>query len=170
MLNEIKESVWGQFAASMDMFKNALDACPEETWEADRKFFLISFHCLFFLDYFLTNPPKDFKSTFKYSIAEPGKIPEGQLDDIIPGEPYDKADLLAHLAASRQKCRNLIDGLTEDGLASRWIEEGEGGLNYNLVEMLIYNMRHVQHHAAQLNMMLRNHINSAPGWIGRIEW
>jgi hypothetical protein len=30
---------------------------------------------------------------------------------------------------------------------------------------LLYNMRHVQHHAAQLNLILRQTIDSAPGWV-----
>src|SRR5687767_7015822 len=35
------------------------------------------------------------------------------------------------------------------------------------VEALLYNMRHVQHHAAQLNLLLRQATNSAPDWVAR---
>jgi uncharacterized damage-inducible protein DinB len=34
-------------------------------------------------------------------------------------------------------------------------------------ELLLYNMRHVQHHAAQLNMRLRQTIDSAPDWVSK---
>jgi uncharacterized damage-inducible protein DinB len=35
-------------------------------------------------------------------------------------------------------------------------------------ELLLYNMRHVQHHAAQLNMLLRRRTNSAPPrWVSK---
>ena len=34
-------------------------------------------------------------------------------------------------------------------------------------ELLLHNMRHVQHHAAQLNLMLRQSIDSAPRWVAR---
>ena len=34
-------------------------------------------------------------------------------------------------------------------------------------ELLLYNMRHVQHHAAQLNMRLRQETNSAPRWVSK---
>lgn len=34
-------------------------------------------------------------------------------------------------------------------------------------ELLLYNMRHVQHHAAQLNMLLRERTNSAPNWLSK---
>jgi hypothetical protein len=32
-------------------------------------------------------------------------------------------------------------------------------------ELLLDNMRHVQHHAAQLNLILRQTIDAAPGWV-----
>ena len=34
-------------------------------------------------------------------------------------------------------------------------------------ELLLYSMRHVQHHAAQLNLILRQRTNSAPRWVGK---
>jgi len=34
-------------------------------------------------------------------------------------------------------------------------------------ELLLYNMRHVQHHAAQLNMLLRQKTDSAPKWVSK---
>jgi hypothetical protein len=36
--------------------------------------------------------------------------------------------------------------------------------------MLLYNLRHVQHHAAQLNLILRQVTNSAaPAWVRRAK-
>ena len=32
-------------------------------------------------------------------------------------------------------------------------------------EVVIYNLRHVQHHVAQLNLLLRQRIDSAPQWV-----
>ena len=38
------------------------------------------------------------------------------------------------------------------------------------MELLLYNMRHVQHHTAQLNLILRQVTNSAaPGWVGKAQ-
>jgi uncharacterized damage-inducible protein DinB len=36
-------------------------------------------------------------------------------------------------------------------------------------ELLLYNVRHVQHHAAQLSLILRQTTDSAPGWVGHAE-
>ncbi len=37
------------------------------------------------------------------------------------------------------------------------------------IDMLENAMRHVQHHAAQLNLILRQKIDSAPGWVSRTK-
>ena len=36
-------------------------------------------------------------------------------------------------------------------------------------ELLLHSMRHVQHHAAQLNLILRQSIDSAPRWVSRAK-
>jgi uncharacterized damage-inducible protein DinB len=37
----------------------------------------------------------------------------------------------------------------------------------SVAELLLYNLRHVQHHAAQLNLMLRQTTGAAPRWVAR---
>jgi uncharacterized damage-inducible protein DinB len=39
----------------------------------------------------------------------------------------------------------------------------------SFLELLMYNMRHVQHHAAQLNLILRQETDSAPGWVAKTK-
>jgi uncharacterized damage-inducible protein DinB len=36
-------------------------------------------------------------------------------------------------------------------------------------ELLMYGMRHVQHHSAQLNLILRQTIDSAPNWVSKAK-
>jgi hypothetical protein len=38
---------------------------------------------------------------------------------------------------------------------------------YPVVEILLYNMRHVQNHAAQLNLLLQQEIDDAPRWVSQ---
>jgi uncharacterized damage-inducible protein DinB len=42
-------------------------------------------------------------------------------------------------------------------------------MQFSTLEILLYNMRHVQHHAAQLNLLLRQEINKAPDWVSQAE-
>src|SRR5450432_3865346 len=166
MLNDLKDSMWKQFGASIDMLKNAIILWPEDYWGTRKKFFYNAYHCLIFLDYYLTIPPNNFSSGLPFSISESDNVPEDAVDDLIPDRIYSKKELLDYLQSSREKCHQLIAGLTEEKLKERWIEES-GTMNYSVLEILLYNMRHVQHHAAQLNLLLRQGINNAPDWVAR---
>lgn len=168
MINALKKSLWKQFGASIDMLKNAIILCPEEYWYTNKKIFYNAYHCLLFLDYYLTIPPKNFSSPLPFTIAESDDVIEDVIDDLIPDRVYSKKELLDYLQSSRDKCHMLITGLTEEKLNERWIEES-GTMNYSVLEILLYNMRHVQHHAAQLNLLLRQGINNAPDWVSQAE-
>jgi len=169
MINGLKESLWKQFGASIDMLKNAIALWPEEKWNTEKKFFYNAYHCLVFLEYYLNIPwKKNFSPSLPFTSADPDKIPAEAIDDMIPDRIYSKAELLSYLQSSREKCHALILGLTAEKLVERWVEE-DGNRNYSVFELLIYNMRHVQHHAAQLNLYLRQNINNAPRWVSRAK-
>lgn len=168
MLNLLKESLWKQFGASIDMLDNAIALCPEELLQTNKKIFYIIYHSLVFLDYYLTIPPKNFSSSLPFTLKEPNEIPEEALDDVVPDRFYTKQELLDYLHTSRKKCYLVISNLTEDKLRERFREEDiPDGMDYSTLEILLYNMRHVQHHTAQVNMLLRQAIHDAPKWIGR---
>src|SRR5882672_2904665 len=136
MINALKESLWKQLGASIDMLKNAIILWPEEYWSTDKKFFYNAYHCLIFLDYYLTIPPKNFSSPLLFTIAESDDVPDDAIDDVIPDRVYSKKELLDYLQSSREKCHKLIAGLTEEKLKERWIEEldqmaASGTMNYS---------------------------------------
>jgi len=171
MITVLKESVWSQFGASLDMLKDTITLCPDDFLSSNKRFFYILYHTLLFLDYYLTNPPKDFSPPLPFTIKEPPDLPEDAIDDIIPDRMYDRQELLAWLRAGRDKAYQVIANLTEETIDNRWKEDEEDVsppvMDYSILEILLYNMRHVQHHTAQLNMLLRQGINVAPGWKGR---
>jgi len=80
----------------------------------------------------------------------------------VPDRVYAKAELLTYLEHGREKCRTLLAALDEE---TAHAERRFGSLRGTLVESLLYNLRHVQHHAAQLNLLLRQHVDDAPGWV-----
>jgi len=172
MISALKESLWKQFGASIDMLGNAILLWPDAQWDTDRKFFYMSWHCLLFLDYYLSIPPKNFSSPLPFTIPESGEIPEDAVDDLLPNRIYSKKELLDYLQSSRAKCRQLIESLTEEKMNQRWIDEpdqvaAQSVMQLSVFEILLYNMRHVQHHAGQLNVLLRQQINDAPGWVAQ---
>ena len=57
-----------------------------------------------------------------------------------------------------------IDDLTDER-ARQPCRYGNVGLSF--AELLLYGMRHVQHHVAQLNLLLRQNVDPAPHWVKR---
>ena len=155
-----KETLWKQFGASIDMLENAILLCTDELWHNEKRFWYNAYHCLFWLDYYLSLDPKKFTPPSSYSLSE--FDPSGAMPDRV----YSKKELLLYLNYNRDKCHKLIASLTDEIANNRWINEFK---NYSILEILLYNMRHVQHHAAQLNLLLRQGIDNAPRWVSQTK-
>ena len=157
----IKDAIGTQFGASLDMLENAIAMCPDEHWDTVLEFWYTSYHCLFWTDYYLTTEPSKFEPPAPFTFSE--FDPTGKL----PDRTYTKLELLSYLEYCRQKANQLIEELVDvNKLNDRWINEYK---NFSLLEILIYNIRHIQHHSAQLNLLLRQTINNAPSWVGRAK-
>lgn len=159
----LKKIVWQQFGAAIDMLENAVHACPDDLWSDRSKrpeYWYLTYHTLFWLDLYLSGPVEGFAPPAPFNLDE--LDPAG----LLPERPYTKKELLTYLEHGRKKCRAAIDTLTDVKDRERY-RFGWGEANYS--ELLLYNMRHVQHHAAQLNLILRQQIDSAPDWVAQAE-
>lgn len=143
------------------MLENAVLACPDDLW-SDRsrqpEYWYVVFHTLFWLDYYLSESPESFAPPPPFTLDE--LDPAG----ILPERPYDKGELLRYLVHGRSRCRATIEGLTEERAAGPFAFHW-GKMRFD--ELLLYTLRHVQHHAAQLNLLLRQATDSSPGWVSR---
>jgi hypothetical protein len=159
-MNEtLREILWQQFGASIDMLENAMLACSDDLWSNGSKefdFWYLAYHTLFFLDYDMSDSPSTFHPPEPFTLSE--LDPTGVLPDRI----YSKTELLNYLELGREKCRVRIEGLTDEKAQERFVSDFR---NFSILENLFQSMRHVQHHAAQLNQLLRRHQNSAPNWV-----
>jgi uncharacterized damage-inducible protein DinB len=61
---------------------------------------------------------------------------------------------------------SLVQELTEEESLKRC---GFGWIDVSVGELVVYNMRHVQHHTAQLNMLLRKAVHASPEWIFKAD-
>jgi DinB family protein len=158
-----KDVIWQQFGAAIDTLENALLACPEELW-SDRsrrpELWYLVYHTLFFLDLYLSESVAGFVPPMPFTLDE--LDPAGRL----PDRPYTKDELHTYLEHGRKKCHTRIQRLTEEEARRRCRFEW---LDVSGAELLLYNLRHVQHHAAQLNLILRQTTDSAPGWVARAK-
>jgi len=163
--------IWPKFGAAIDMLDNALRACPDQLWrdrlwnnQSERpeysQFWYIAYHALFWLDFYLSGSVEGFVPPAPFTLDE--LDPAG----LLPERPYSKDELQIYLEHGRKKCRATIEALTDEKARQRcrfaWGE-------MSFAELLLYNMRHVQEHAAQLNLMLGQKIGSAPGWVTKAK-
>lgn len=158
-----RDSVWGQFGAAIDSLELAIDACPDGIW-GDRsrnpEYWYLVYHTLFFLDYYLSDSYEDFRPPAPFNLDE--LDPRG----ILPDRVYAKAELRAYLEHDRAKCMRVLAGLTEEKARAR---RKIGSIEGPEAERLLYNLRHVQHHTAQLNLILRQTVDDAPRWVSRTK-
>ena len=166
MDNIFQKALWQQFSATIDMLGNALRACPDALWRVRlwdeprlpgaAEFWYIAFHTLFWLDLYLSGSVEGFMPPAPFNLDE--LDPAG----IIPEKPFTKEELQNYLEHSRRKCQLTIEGLTSERAEQRcsfpWGE-------VTFTALLLDNMRHVQEHAAQLNMILGQKISWSPRWV-----
>jgi hypothetical protein len=162
-----QESLGQQFGAAIDMLDNCLRTCPDELWHAQlwlipdeptgfTEYWYLAYHTLFWLDLYLSGAVEDFVPPAPFTLDE--LDPTG----LLPERPYTQDELRTYLAHCRQKCQTVIAELTAERARQRctfgWGEVSFAGL-------LLYNMRHVQEHAAQLSLFLGQQRGLAARWV-----
>ncbi|MCX3263540.1 DinB family protein [Pedobacter agri] len=168
MDHSIKEILWNQLGASIDMLLNVISSCPDDYFLTNKRFYFIAFHSTIFLDYYSTISPQDFSPLLSFTQKELSERPKEAIGDLIPDEIYSKEEILKYLKQIREKCKRIIFSLTADELNKRFKEGDQpDDMDYPILEILLYNMRHTQHHAAQLNMLLRQDLDKHIEWSFR---
>ena len=156
---EWKNVLWGQLGASIDMLGNAIRVCPDEGWNAgptDRAFWYLAYHTLFFLDLYT------YGSVEGFSVPPPFTLDELDPAGVYPERAFSRGELLAYQSECRIRVRYAVASLTPE-LAARHCTFAWREASY--AELLLTNLRHVQHHTAQLHWILRQITNSAPPWV-----
>jgi hypothetical protein len=160
--------LWRQLGAAIDMLDNAVRACSDELWqepihsgsEAPPKYaeyWYVAYHCLFWLDLDLSETAEGFAPPAPFSLSE--------LDaEGFPDRVYTRDELLTYLQHCREKGRARLEALSDALLPQRTRPNRP---DWSVAEMMLYTMRHVQEHAAQLSLFLGQRVGSAPGWVSK---
>lgn len=159
-------ALWQQFGAAIDMLENALVACPDSLWTQRlwrdppppyfppqfSEFWYVTYHTLVWLDLYLSGVPEE-------EFAPPAPFAQGELDSVeaVPEQPYTREELLAYLASLRQTCHATLVALTDEQARQPVEYPWSEGRTVSFLELHLYNMRHVQEHAAQLSLFLGQH-------------
>jgi len=168
MLNTLKELLAHQYEASLSALNLTIAPCPDALWNqpvAKWKFCQAAFHVVFFADVYLQssdnvealkNQPfhQEHKTAFR-DYEEMEDRPQALL--------YDKPFVQTYLQYVRNKARETIARESADTLA------GPSGFHWrkcSRAELHVYNIRHIQHHAAQLGLRLRLDTEIDIPWVG----
>ncbi|MBZ4043790.1 hypothetical protein [Flavobacterium hibisci] len=109
MNTSIKESIWNQFGASIDMLINVISNCKDDHFPSQKRFYYIAYHSALFLDYYLTLPPSDFNPILTFTQMNNDEKPLESIGDLIPDKIYSKQELINYVERSREKCKNIIE-------------------------------------------------------------
>jgi uncharacterized damage-inducible protein DinB len=156
-----RNALWEQFGATLAMLERAIDACPDSSWASrvgTREFWHMAYHTLFFTDLALSGRLDGFAPPPPFTLTELNP------SDIKPERQYTKTELLEYLRYCREKGRATNEALT-DLEAVRLVEFPWVRMKFG--EFMLYNLRHLQHHTAQLNLLLRQSGLEPPDWVGR---
>lgn len=149
MIDHLKSVLTGQFEASLAMLRSGLVTCPDNHWENKIAYGTIrwaAYHTLFIADLYLSKSFEDFKML---DLHEEGGDERG--DVACKGLSREKT--IAYVPHCLAKARESIAMETEASL------QGPSGIpwydKYTRLELHMVNIRHIQHHAAQIHAYLR---------------
>jgi hypothetical protein len=169
MGNPWPEMIGRQFAAAIQMLRLAIDACPEDLWD-DRTdgspFWHLAYHALFFTDFYLSRDEKAFRPMPFHEDKShflPGDYREFGGIVGTPEKAFSRQQLLEYADHCLAKSEETFETLTNERVLERcgfwWYE-------LNVGEFLLNNLRHAQHHAAQLVLLLRRRADIGIDWLG----
>ena len=166
VLSEIKKSYSRQIGAAFKMLEHVIDNANDTTWTArisNVPFWQICYHVLWFTDFYFhaneaTFQPQSFdmKGIHNYWIYPDSQMIENQK------HPISKSNMKAYCNYVRQKANQFIQNINATYFTTPSPFEWHGFPKIDLVD---YNLRHLQHHVGQLDIVLRREQNIGNPWI-----
>ncbi len=166
MLETYKTLCLNQFEASFCMLNACIERCCDAAWNrpvANQPFCRATFHTLFFADFYLETDESTFREQEFHRRNTELFGDYEELEDRPAVRSYDKPSVRKYLQYCREKAERVIAAETADSLAG---PSGFARRNVTRAELHVYNMRHVQHHAAQLSLRLRLDAKIDVPWVG----
>jgi DinB family protein len=160
----VHEILSKQYRAAMAMLKEAITKYPESLWlarEYPNKSWHIAYHVLFCTHMYLQDSYEQFTPWKKHreNYQWLGRLPSPPHEEPKIGTPYSKEEVLEYLEICWQEIGAKVPGL-DFGAPS-----GFYWLPFNKLELQLYNIRHIQHHAGQLIDRLRTVAGIGIRWV-----
>lgn len=166
MIEVTKQSIASQFEAAFLTLQKCIDQCPDESWHqpvANRVYSQSLFHALFFGDLYLGESMERMKEQdFHRAHSEEFSDYEELKYDVEPVKTYERSFVQTYLDFCRSKAKLEVGGESEDSLLA---QVNSPWHTFSRLEMHVYNIRHLQHHGAQLILRLRLNHNPEIDWV-----
>jgi hypothetical protein len=157
-----------QYHASLAMLREAVERCPDDVWSsADHRnaFWQVAYHTVYFTHLYLQPNEAAFRPWAGHQTEvqhEDGLAGNPDPESALPLIPrmYTQAQVLEYLTMCDQMVDSAVDAID--------LESPESGFWWYSVSKLehqLINLRHVQHHAAQLADRLRVSNDIGIKWV-----
>ena len=165
----LKPVLKSQYRASLAMLGDAIQQCPENVWMGtghNNQFWQIAYHTLFFTHLYLQqneaafHPWEHQQNDVQHPDGIAGPPDPNSTLPLIP-KPYAKVQVLEYW--------KFCDQMVDDAVDKLDLENPESGFYWysmSKLEHQFVNLRHIQHHAAQLADRLRSAANLGIRWVG----
>lgn len=164
----LRDTLERQYRAALAMLRDAVERCPDTLWDdpaPTNAFWQVAYHALFFTHLYLQPTEADFRpwpghqGDVQHADGIAGPPDPASALPLLP-EPYGKAQVLAY-------CDHLTAGLDAalDDLDLLAAESDFWWYRVTKLEHQLVNLRHLQHHAAQLADRIRAATGDGVPWV-----
>lgn len=164
----LRRMLKSQYHAALAMLRETIEQCPDELWlsgEDTNAFWQVAYHTMFFTHLYLLENESAFEGWEGHqgNVQHPDGIP-GPPDPrsrlpLIP-RPYTRTEALAYWSICDHMVGSAIDRMD--------LESAESGFHWYTIskfEHQLVNLRHLQHHTAQLADRLRRTRGFGTRWV-----
>lgn len=158
-MSDPKPIIAAQYRASLAMFRQTIELCPDDLWLAGRHdlpFWRIAYHTLFFTDLYASTEVAAFTPWDRHVKDYESIDPLTSIDST----PYAKDDLLAYTDRLSAGIAKRVEPYDLSG------PSGMPWLPFTKLELQFYNIRHIHHHTGQLSIWLREELGREIDWVG----
>lgn len=165
MSDLFRTSTTSQMLAALKTVRACVEQCPDNLWHEPivrLRYCQAAFHVLFFTDVYLG---RDLAGLYEQEFHRRHPDLFGvyeELEDQAPTQLYEKSQIVDYIEHCIAKTEAVIPNESDDVLNSR---PGFDWLSFSRAEVHLYNLRHVQHHAAQLSMRLNLETGTGAEWV-----
>ena len=165
----LKPVLKSQYHAGLTMLRDAVDRCPEELWSAAghvSAFWQVAYHTLFFTHLYLHRDEAAFRPwdghqrDVQHQDGLTGPSDPTSRLPLLP-RPYSKVEVLSYWQVCDRMVDTALDGMNLDAA-----DCGFWWYPVSKFEHQLINLRHLQHHTAQLADRLRTAVDEHVKWVG----